>query len=78
MVRLSQAVTKGINAMATTKVTVKPIESMLKYNRAFSGSGTDTDIVVSSVRTLTLSLSLSHALRLSSLSFSLCLPLSES
>jgi hypothetical protein len=61
MVRLSQAVTKGINAMATTKVTVKPIESMLKYNRAFSGSGTDTDIVVSSVRTLTLSLSLSRS-----------------
>jgi len=44
------AVTKGINAMATTKVAVAPVESMLKYDRTFTGSGTDTDVVVSSVR----------------------------
>jgi len=40
-----QAVTKGINAMATTKVAVAPVESMLKYDRTFTGSGTDTDVV---------------------------------
>jgi len=45
-----QAVTGGIEALAATKVQIKGTESGLKYDRTFSGSGTDTDIVVSSVR----------------------------
>ena len=45
-----QAVTGGIEALAATKVQIKGTASGLKYDRSFSGSGTDTDIVVSSVR----------------------------
>jgi 2-isopropylmalate synthase len=57
-----ESVNAGINAMATTKVVIKPragteLESTALHsqsgtttNRRFSGSGSDTDIVISSAR----------------------------
>ena len=57
-----ESVNAGINAMATTKVVIKPhagseLESTTVHsqsgtttNRRFSGSGSDTDIVISSAR----------------------------
>ena len=56
-----ESVNGGIDAMATTKVVVKPISgtqlesrsihsSGTVESRSFSGSGSDTDIIVSSAR----------------------------
>mmetsp|Transcript_6179 Transcript_6179/g.18268 ORF Transcript_6179/g.18268 Transcript_6179/m.18268 type:complete len:607 (+) Transcript_6179:145-1965(+) len=57
-----EAVTEGIEALATTKVVVKPAsggavsatathpQSEATFARSFSGSGSDTDVVVSSAR----------------------------
>jgi 2-isopropylmalate synthase len=57
-----ESVNAGIDAMATTKVIIKPLtgtqlesaavhsQSGATTNRRFSGSGTDTDIVISSAR----------------------------
>eukprot|EP00210_Caulerpa_lentillifera_P001480 g1420.t1 len=55
------SVTEGIEALANTRVSIRPIGEMAnmayvqssqgrKYQRTFSGNGADTDIVVSSVR----------------------------
>jgi len=52
-----EGVSEGIEAMATTKVVIKPIEAATSLHssgytneRKFSGSGSDTDVVVSSAR----------------------------
>ena len=52
-----ESVNAGIEAMATTKVVVNPVESATSLHssgyttsRKFSGSGSDTDVVVSSAR----------------------------
>ena len=59
-----QGVTEGIEALATTRVVIEPLDEGLSpgtvYNaqgpalaRTFSGSGSDTDIIVSSARAYT-------------------------
>ena len=52
-----ESVNAGIEAMATTKVVVNPVDSATSLHssgyttsRKFSGSGSDTDVVVSSAR----------------------------
>jgi len=45
-----KGVTGGMDAMAVTKVVLKPQNVNSRYERTFSGSGADTDIVASSVR----------------------------